>query len=81
MVEREYTPDITRQICFAYQLTGFYMVRGFTERYLRLGYSYVLESHFYFVYARDYCFKPSLSRIFSVIAPRYEGPSSHLFRT
>ena len=33
VVEREYTPDITRQICFAYQLTGLYMIRGFTERY------------------------------------------------
>ena len=32
-VEREYTPNITRHICFAYQLTGFYMIRGFTERY------------------------------------------------
>ena len=33
VVEREYTLDITRPICFAYQLTGFYMIRGFTERY------------------------------------------------
>ena len=33
VVEREYTPDITRRICFGYQLTGFYMIRGFTERY------------------------------------------------
>ena len=33
MVETEYTPDITRHICFAYQLAGFYMIRGFTERY------------------------------------------------
>ena len=24
VVEREYTPDITRYICFAYQLTGLY---------------------------------------------------------
>ena len=24
LVEREYTPDITRHICFAYQLTGLY---------------------------------------------------------
>ena len=24
VVEREYTPDITRHICFAYQLTGLY---------------------------------------------------------
>ena len=35
MVEKEYTPVITRQICFAYQLTGFYMIRGFTERLYR----------------------------------------------
>ena len=28
--EREYTPDITGHICFAYQLTG---LRGFTEQY------------------------------------------------
>ena len=27
VVEREYTPHITRQICIAYQLTGFYMIR------------------------------------------------------
>ena len=32
VVEREYTPDITRHICFTYQLTG-YTIRGFTERY------------------------------------------------
>ena len=32
VVEREYTLDITRQICIAYQLTGFYMRRGFTDR-------------------------------------------------
>ena len=30
VVEREYIPEITRQICIAYQLTGFYMIRGFT---------------------------------------------------
>ena len=24
VVEREHTPDITRHICFAYQLTGLY---------------------------------------------------------
>ena len=27
VVEREYTPDITRHICFAYQLTGLYEKR------------------------------------------------------
>ena len=60
VVEREYTPDITWQICFVYQLTGFYMIRGFTERYFLTDYSYILENHFYFVNAPDYCFKPSL---------------------
>ena len=87
MVEKEYTPDITRQICFAYQSTGFYMIRGFTERYFLTGYSYILENHFYFVYAPDYCFKPSLFRIFcvncsiKVFSLRHEGLSTHLFRT
>ena len=66
VVEREYTPDITRQIFFAYQLTGFYMIRGFTERYFLTSYSYILESHFYFVYAPNCYFKLSLSRIFCV---------------
>ena len=33
VVESEYIADTTRQICFAYQLTGFYRIRGFTERY------------------------------------------------
>ena len=33
VVERECTPDITWQICFVNQLTGFYMIRGFTEQY------------------------------------------------
>ena len=28
VIEKEYTPDITRQICFAYQLTVFYMIRA-----------------------------------------------------
>ena len=31
VVEKEYTLDITSQICLVYQLTGFY-IRGFTER-------------------------------------------------
>ena len=69
VVEREYTPDINWQICFAYQLTDFYMLRGFTERYFLTDYSYILENHFYFVNMPDYCFKPSLSGIFCVIAP------------
>ena len=87
VVEREYTPDITWQICFAYQLTGFYMVRGFTERYFLSDYSYILENYFYFVNAPDYCFKPSLSRMFcvnssvKVLSPQYEGPLTHIFRT
>ena len=87
VVERDYTPDITWQICFAYQLTDFYMLRGFTERYFLTDYSYILENHFYFVNVPDYCFKPSLSRIFcvnssvKVLSPQYEGPSSHIFRT
>ena len=66
VVERKYTPDITWQICFSYQLTDFYMLRGFTERYFLTDYSYILENHFYFVNVPDYCFKPSLSRIFCV---------------
>ena len=75
-----------RQFCFAYQLTGLYIIRGFTERYFPADYSYILENHFYFVIKLDYCFKPSLSRIFcvsssvKVLSPLYEGPSTHLFR-
>ena len=87
VVERKYTPDITWQICFAYhQLTDFYMLKGFTERYFLTNYSYILENHFYFVNVPDYCFKPSLSRIFcvnssvKVLSPQYEGPSTHIFR-
>ena len=66
VVEREYTPDRMRQICFACHLTGVYMIRGFTEWYFLTDYSYILENHFYFVNAPSYCFKPSLSRIFCV---------------
>ena len=66
VIEREYTPDITWQTCFAYQLTGFYMIRGFTERYFLTDYSYVLENHFYLLNVPDYYFKPSLSRIFCI---------------
>ena len=78
VVEREYTTDITRQICFPYQLTDFYMIRGFTKRYFLIDYSYILENHFYFVKAPNYCFKPSLSRIFCVnsFVKVYEGPYS-----
>ena len=39
VVERKYTPDITREICFAYQLLSFYMIRDFTERYFLTNYS------------------------------------------
>ena len=88
VIERKYTPDITRQICFAYQLAGFYMIRDFTGQYLLTeDYSYILANHFYYVNPPDFCFKPSLSRIFcvnssvKVLSPRYEGPSNHLFRT
>ena len=87
VVERKYAWDIIWQICFAYQLTDFYMLRGFTERYFLTDYSYILENHFYFVNVPDYCFKPSLSRIFcvnssvKVLSPQYEGPSTHIFRT
>ena len=64
VVERDYTPDKNCQICFAYQLTDFYILRSLTERYFLTDYSYILENHFYFVNVSDYCFKPSLSRIF-----------------
>ena len=59
VVEKEYTPEKTWQIYFAYQLTGFYVIRGFTERNVLTDYSYILENHFYFVNPPDYCFKPS----------------------
>ena len=87
MVEREYTPDITRQICFAYQLTGFCSISGFTERYFLTGYSYILENSLYFANAPEYCFKTYLSRIFwvnssaKVLSAQCEGPSTHLFCT
>ena len=78
--EKKYTPQIMRQICFAYQLTGFYMIRGFTERYFLA--NYMLENLFYFVNASVYCFKPSLSRIFCVNSPvKVLSPRSHLFCT
>ena len=57
VVEREHTSDITWQICFAYQLANFYLIRGFTERYFLTYYSYILENYFYFVNASGYCFK------------------------
>ena len=79
VVEREYTPGITWQIWLACQFAGFYMIRGFTERYLLTDYSYILENHFYFVNAPDYCFKLFLSWRFSVnssvkvFSPQYWG--------
>ena len=45
VVEREYTPDIAWQICFAYQLTGFYMIRGFNERCFLTDYSRLYNSN------------------------------------
>ena len=87
VVKRENTPDIARQICLSYQLTGFYTRRGFTERYFLTDYSYIFENHFYFINAPEYCFKSSLSRTFcgnscvKVLSPRDEGPLTQLFRT
>ena len=87
VVEREYTPYINWQFCFAYQLTVFYMLRGFTGRYFLIDFSYILENHFYFVNKPDYCFKTSLFRIFcvnssvKVLSSQYEGPWTHIFRT
>ena len=84
VVEREYTLDITWQACFAYQLTDFHLIRGFTERYFPTLYSYILKNHFYFVNVTDYFIKPSLSRTFcvnnsvEVLPPQYEGPSTHI---
>ena len=69
VVEREYTPDITWQICLTCQFTGFYMTRGFIERYFLTDYIYILENHFYFVNVPDYCFKPSLSWILNSYIP------------
>ena len=87
VVEREYKPGITWQICFGYQLTDFYMIRDSTKRYFLTDYSYIIKNHFYFVNAPSYCFNPSLSRIFcvnssiKVFSPLYKGPSTHVFRT
>ena len=83
VVEREFTPDITWQICFAYKLTDFDMIRGSTERYFLTDYIYF----FILLNAPGYCFKPSLSRIFcinssiKVLSPHHEGLSTHIFRT
>ena len=64
VVERECTPDITWQFSFAYQLSSFYMIRGFTERYFLTGYSYILENHFYFINAPDYRFLVHIGTIY-----------------
>ena len=66
MVKRELTPDITQQICFVSQLTGFYITRGFTELYFLTYYICFLENHFYFENTLEHYFKPSLSSIFCV---------------
>ena len=81
VVEREYTPNITRQICFAYQLTGFFMIRGFIEWYFLIYQRYVLENHFYFVNASDYCFEPFVIQnlLCKQLRKSNEGPSTHLF--
>ena len=69
------------------KLSDFYILRSFTERCFLTDYSYILENHFYFENVSDYCFKPSLSRIFflnssvKVLSPQYKGPSTHIFRT
>ena len=59
VVKREYTPrsfsessyhvKTNQLICFAYQLTGLYIIRGFTELYFLTHYGFILENHFYFV--------------------------------
>ena len=78
VVEREYTPDMTWQIYFAYQLTGFYMIRSFTKRYFLTDYSYILENHFYFVNAPNSCFKLSSSSIVSSIQRSFNPYISHI---
>ena len=46
------------------------MITGFTKYFLA-DYCYILENHFYFVNALDYCLKPFLSRIFCVNKMQY----------
>ena len=64
-----------------------YIIHIQRKRYFLTDYSYILKNHFYFVNSSDYCFKPSLSRIFcvnssvKVLSPQYEGPSTHVLRT
>ena len=63
VVKREYTRDITRHICFAYQLNPSIWYEALLNG---ISYSFILENHFYFINAPDYCFWPSLFRIFYV---------------
>ena len=69
VIEREYTPDKIWWIYFAYQLTGFYMIKGFTERYFLTDYSYILENHIYFVNPPDYWLLTLYPECFALIAP------------
>ena len=81
--KNSYHIETNQLICFTHQLTGFYMIRGFTERYFLTDYSYILEKHFHLINTSDYFFKP-LSTIFCVnssvkaFSPGYEVPSTHL---
>ena len=83
--KNSYHIETNQLICFMLQLTGFYMIRGFTERYFLTNYSYILEKHFHLVNTPDYSFKPSLPSIFyvnssvKVLSPGYQVPSTHLF--
>ena len=87
LVERDYKPDKNWQIIFVYQLTDFYMLRDLNKRYFLTVYSYILEYQFYFGNVREYCFNPSLSRIFwvkssvKVLSSQWEGPSTRIFPT
>ena len=60
VLERKHTSGITQNICFAYQLTGFYMIEVSLNS---ISYSYILENQ---VIVPDYCFRPSLFKIFFV---------------
>ena len=53
VVEREYTPDIARHICFSYQLTGLYDKEILLDG---VSYSFILENHFFFLNASGYYF-------------------------
>ena len=85
VVEREYTPDINWQICFAYQLTDFYMLRGFTERYFLADYIYILENTFISQMCPTIVLKLLYLEYFDssvkVLSPQYGDLSTHIFRT